>query len=262
MRSYTKYGKPEALEFEAAGLRALKEAEATGGAQVCEILSTSDSCLETALIDTSAPTQQSAEDFGRSLAATHAYCPNGVRVFGEAPAEGVTGFMGRAPLPLAGAGAPSRSWGEFYANDRLMPYIRAAVNNGSLDSRGVQIIERLCERLRDGDFDAAQPAMVASDAALLHGDLWSGNIMWSPEGAVLIDPACHGGHAESDLAQLTVFGAPFIETIYSSYNEASPLADGFRERIGLHTLHMLIVHAALFGGGYGRQTVTTASAYV
>ncbi|MBR6460153.1 MAG: fructosamine kinase family protein [Actinomycetaceae bacterium] len=262
MRSYTKYGTPEALEFEAAGLRALKAAESAGGAQVCEILSASDSCLETGFIETSAPTQELAEDFGRRLAATHAYCPSGTRLFGEAPAEGVTGFMGRAPLPLLSAGAPARSWGEFYADDRLMPYVSAAVNNGSLDSRGVQIIERLCERLRDGDFDAPQPAMVASGAALLHGDLWSGNIMWSRDGGVLIDPACHGGHAESDLAQLTVFGAPFVETIYSAYNEASPLADGFRERIGLHTLHMLIVHAALFGGGYGRQTVVVASTYI
>lgn len=262
MRSYKKYGTPQALAFEAAGLRALKEAESAGGARVCEILNASDSCLETAFIDTAAPIQQAAEDFGRCLAATHAYCSSGVRLFGEAPAEGVTGFMGRAPLPLSDTGASSRSWGEFYADDRIMPYVQTATDNGSLDSRGVAVIERLCERLRDGDFDAPQPAMVKSGAALLHGDLWSGNILWSPGGAVLIDPACHGGHAESDLAQLTVFGAPFIETIYSAYNEVSPLADGFRERIGLHTLHMLIVHAALFGGGYGRQTVTTAAAYL
>ena len=79
--------------------------------------------------------------------------------------------------------------------------------------------------------------------------------------AVLIDPASQGGHAESDLAQLTVFGAPFTDRIYAAYDEASPLADGWRERVGLHRLHILIVHAALFGGAYGRQTVREASAY-
>ena len=79
--------------------------------------------------------------------------------------------------------------------------------------------------------------------------------------AVLIDPASQGGHAESDLAQLTVFGAPFTDRIYAAYDEASPLADGWRERVGLHRLHILIVHAALFGRAYGRQTVREASAY-
>ena len=61
---------------------------------------------------------------------------------------------------------------------------------------------------------------------------------------------------------LTAGVAPFTERIYSAYHEASPLTDGWRERIGLHQLHILIVHAALFGGSYGAQTLATARKYV
>ncbi|MFT3944257.1 MAG: fructosamine kinase family protein [Ancrocorticia sp.] len=239
--------------------------------------------------------------------------------------------MGDAPLLLVSAGSSARKWGEFYAQDRLLPYLPDALRNGSIGTGGQRIIEQLCEKLRDGAFDSPQPKLVTTDAALLHGDLWAGNIFWTrdtsdldervlmrnpklrytstsiassreareilgtrnvsyvadtretadsrrrtAEGpevadsrrqvtdvvAVLIDPACQGGHAESDLAQLTVFSAPFTERIYHSYHEVSPFADGWRERIGLHQLHILMVHAALFGGSYGVQTISVARKYI
>lgn len=90
--------------------------------------------------------------------------------------------------------------------------------------------------------------------ALLHGDLWAGNLHWSAAGpAYLIDPAVHGGHRETDLAMLALFGAPLLERILAAYDEAAPLAPGWRDRVALHQLHPVVVHAALFGGGYGRQ---------
>lgn len=92
--------------------------------------------------------------------------------------------------------------------------------------------------------------------------MWAGNLMWTPDGVVLIDPAAQGGHAEEDLAALSVFGAPFAERIRAAYNEESPLADGWEDRIGLHQLHMLIVHCWLFGGGYADQTVAIARRWV
>ena len=82
-----------------------------------------------------------------------------------------------------------------------------------------ELIEKLCERLESGDLDHGQPRLVEDaknrynniGAARTHGDLWSGNVMWTPEGAVLIDPAAQGGHAEEDLAALAVFGCPHYE---------------------------------------------------
>ena len=79
---------------------------------------------------------------------------------------------------------------------------------------------------------------------------------------VLIDPAPSGGHAETDLAALGVFGQPYLEETYQGYNQVSPLASGWQERIGLHQIHMLAVHANLFGGSYGSHTVQLASQYL
>lgn len=74
--------------------------------------------------------------------------------------------------------------------------------------------------------------------------------MWTEGGAVLIDPAAQGGHAEEDLAALGLFGCPHLERILAAYDEASPLEAGRAERVDLHRLHILFVHAFLFGGAY------------
>jgi fructosamine-3-kinase len=83
--------------------------------------------------------------------------------------------------------------------------------------------------------------------------------MWAAGGrAYLVDPAAHGGHRETDLAQLALFGGtPYLERILAAYDEAYPLAEGWRERVPLHQLHLLLVHAALFGGAY-RSSVMAA----
>ncbi|MFT0848785.1 fructosamine kinase family protein [Actinomycetaceae bacterium L2_0104] len=291
--TFVKQGSARAIAAEAAGLRELGRAARAGGAATVRLVSAGTNSLETARLEPGAPTQEAAEEFGRRLARTHAFSPEGKRIFGQAPSglaengaeTSVTAAMGDAPLRLVAPDSQARPWGEFYAEDRILPYLRTARDNGAVHQSGAQIIERLCERLRVGDFDSPQPELVRTDAALLHGDLWAGNILWSHTGAdlherveleveleaetsasgtvaVLIDPACQGGHAESDLAQLTVFSAPFTERIYSAYNEVSPLAEGWQRRIGLHQLHILIVHAALFGAGYGSQTISTARGYI
>jgi fructosamine-3-kinase len=90
--------------------------------------------------------------------------------------------------------------------------------------------------------------------ARLHGDLWSGNVLADRSGrAWLIDPAAYGGHREMDLAMLDLFG-PVPDRTVAAYEELAPLADGWRERIGLWQLFPLLVHAVLFGGGYLHQS--------
>ena len=95
--------------------------------------------------------------------------------------------------------------------------------------------------------------------ARLHGDLWSGNLIWGQESRVwLIDPAAHGGHRESDLAMLALFGCPQLPRVVDAYREVTPLADGWEDRVALHQLFPLLVHACMFGGGAGGATVRRA----
>ena len=90
----------------------------------------------------------------------------------------------------------------------------------------------------------------------IHGDLWSGNVLWSGGRGWPIDPAAHGGHRETDLAMLALFGAPQLGGITRGYAETAPLAEGLARRVPLHQLHPLLVHVCLFGGGYVPQSLT------
>lgn len=85
----------------------------------------------------------------------------------------------------------------------------------------------------------------------MHGDLWSGNVLWDVTGTGwLIDPAAHGGHPELDVAMLALFGAPHLDVIVGAWAEAAAPADGWRERLPLHQVHHLLFHAIAFGDGY------------
>jgi fructosamine-3-kinase len=91
--------------------------------------------------------------------------------------------------------------------------------------------------------------------------LWSGNVMADGEGrAWLIDPSAYGGHREVDLAMLRLFGAP-SERIFDAYEEAWPLAEGWRDRVELYQLLPMLVHALLFGGSYRAGAERIAMSY-
>lgn len=223
---------------EARGLRWLAEA---GGAPVPEVLGVDDSCIVLDWVEPTKPSLETAEHFGRALAATHGA---GAESFGAD--EG--GYIGLAPLPNRSL----PTWPEFYASRRVMPYVRAAVDRGRLSAEDAAVIETVMRKIHDLAGDPEPPARI-------HGDLWSGNVVWGADGeAWLIDPAAHGGHRETDLAMMALFGIPHLQRILDSYEEAAPLGEGWRERVGLHQLHPLLVHAVLFGGGYGRRAADTA----
>ena len=112
------------------------------------------------------------------------------------------------------------------------------------------MIEQVADR-------AAQLAGPVEAPARVHGDLWAGNVLYSKGRPWLIDPASHGAHRELDLAMLELFGNP-SPAFYAAYEEVSPLAEGYRDRIGFWQLQPLLVHAVLFGGGYGRSAGVTA----
>jgi fructosamine-3-kinase len=112
------------------------------------------------------------------------------------------------------------------------------------------------QRVLDNLEDVAGPE---EPPALLHGDLWAGNVHWAANGLVyLIDPAVHGGHRETDLAMLALFGCPLLDRVLAAYQEVTPLADGWPDRVPLHQLFPLLVHTELFGGGYAGRAIAAA----
>ncbi|MGO4957627.1 fructosamine kinase family protein [Luteococcus sp. Sow4_B9] len=245
--------------WEARGLRWLGDAAADGGAPVVRVVGWDDEQIQEERLQPTAPTVEAAEQFGHRLALTHltgvgsGSPPPAVGGFG-APPPGWSGdgFIGQARLPMPSH--PLESWGAFYAQFRLQPFARQAFDAGSLSPQALSAVEAVCRRLMAGDFDDDRPA------ARIHGDLWAGNVLFTPNGVVLIDPAAHGGHAETDLAMLALFGAPHLERIRDAWAEVYCPAPGWQDRVALHQLHPVLVHAVLFGGGYGRRAGELASA--
>ena len=232
---------------EAAGLAWL--ASVDGGVPCARVLRYDDTSLTLERLRSVPPSVEEATAFGRRLAITH---DAGAPGFGAAPPNWRgAGFFGPLDQPLPMSLTAHAGWGAFYADERLSPMLQQATGLGQ---PGREVIDAVVERCRRGDFDDDDIP------ARLHGDLWSGNVMWTDAGVVLIDPAAHGGHRETDLAMLALFGCPHLESVYDGYQRVHRLRDGWRDRIPLHQLYPLLAHVALFGAGYAAQTVRAARA--
>lgn len=233
--------------WEAAGLQWLSAVD--GGVPCAQVVAVDDTSLTLRRLDSVRPTPEAARAFGNRLAVTH---DAGAPAFGAGP-DGWDGpgFFGPLSQPLPLSLSPHQRWGEFYAEERLTPMAELAAPR--LDAATRDAVNSVAARCRAGDFDDDRPAR-------LHGDLWSGNVMWTPDGVVLIDPAAHAGHRETDLAMLALFGCPHYDAVIDGYQRVRPLRPGWRDRTGLHQLFGLLAHVVLFGGGYAQQTRACARA--
>ena len=232
----TRAGMPvDFFTAEAAGLDFLR---VPGGPPVPAVRAADAHELVLDRIESGSPDRAAAREFGRRLAVLHNAGPG---TFG-APFSGYIG-------PLALDNAAADDWPTLYAERRLLPYLHGL-------GRDVQAaVTRVIDHLPDLAGPVESPARI-------HGDLWSGNLIWGVDGQVwLIDAAAaHGGHRETDLAMLALFGAPFLDEIVTAYEEVTPLAAGWQERVPLHQLHPLLVHAQLFGSSYADQVLRAAKA--
>lgn len=143
---------------------------------------------------------------------------------------------------LAQSNRKHTSWIDFFIQERLQTMLALGEKKGRIPKSVRKQFDSLCEKL-DSHFPQETPA-------LIHGDLWGGNLMTNTEGLpVLIDPAVYYGHREIELAFMTLFDSQ-PPNFYQAYDEVYPLAHGWQERLDLYNLYPLLVHVNLFGGSY------------
>jgi protein-ribulosamine 3-kinase len=182
-------------------------------------------------IDPGSPGPSYWETLGQSLAVLHSHTQ---------PMFGLNfpNYIGSLPQ----TNTPTSNGIDFFFTHRLLPQAGMALYKGLLPKATYDALFRLRDRL---------PDLIPNERpALLHGDLWSGNVMVTEQGEpALIDPAVYYGFREADLAHTHLFGG-FDQRFYDAYDEAFPLHDGFDERVAIYNLYPLLVHVNLFGSGY------------
>lgn len=174
------------------------------------------------------------EDFGFKLAKLHKHSNT---YFGFAEDN----FIGTLPQ----INSRSSSWSEFFIHNRLEPLVRSAANRILIDAPH---LKKFTEYLK-----IAESVFPVESPALLHGDLWTGNLLRNDQGEpVLIDPAVYYGHREMDLA-MTFFVGNFPEPFYSAYVQEFPLAEDWRYRMDFGLMYYQLVHLHLYGHSYLNQ---------
>ena len=212
---------------EADGLRRLRAVP--GAPPVPELVLVEDDLLVTTAIDQMPSTPAHEESLGRALARLH-----------------------RAPFPQWGGGS---SWiGSCHVDPAWCPdgagFYGHRLQQLSARCRLEEVVRPVIDRLEE--------LLPSGGPALVHGDLWWGNVLFGTDDrSWLIDPSVHGGHPEEDLAMLALFG-PVPPRALGAYLEVHPLSSGWEERITLFQLYPLLVHSVLFGGSYPARAATVA----
>ena len=217
---------------EARGLRELERAE---GVRVPKVIAVADSgtpCIVLEAFDKSSPGARGFAELGVQLAKLHRYSQ---AKFGFESDN----FIGRLPQ----ANGLSDSWGEFFFEKRLFAQMRIGCKQGVFSRE----LESLLMRAKRDFVQILNEVKI--EPALLHGDLWSGNVLWSSSGPVLIDPAVYYGSHEVDLAFSEMFGR-FDDKFYRAYQEIYPIEEGYARRREILNLYHLMTHANMFGGSY------------
>ena len=222
---------PGMFEKEAQGLKLIGSA----GCRVPEVLSTfsegEHQFLILEYIEAHRIGNAYWERFGRRLAALHGHSSEAFGLDHDNYIGSLEQHNGR-----------KAEWSDFFIECRIRPLMEKARDRNLLNAGHVKGFERLFARL---------PELLPRERpSLLHGDLWSGNLMCGPgEEPVFIDPAVYFGHREMDLAMTRMFGG-FDRRFLDSYSESMPLEPGLDHRIEIHNLYPTLVHLVLFGRSY------------
>jgi fructosamine-3-kinase len=227
------------FEAEAAGLDRLR---IDAGPPVPAVHAVGPDGLVLEWVEPGRPAPAAAGRFGASLAHLHG---SGGERFGADTA----GFVATIKID----NTPCDDWPTFFAERRLVPALTEAVRRGAIKAEDEGCVQQVIDEL-------ARLAGPPEPPARIHGDLWAGNVLWAADGEVwLVDAAAAcDGHRETDLAMLALFGAPHLPEILAAYQAVAPLPDGWQSRVALHQLHPLLIHAVLFGSGYGARAGAAA----
>ena len=225
---------PGMFVAEAAGLDWLR-----GPLRVPKVIASGERFLALEWLDLGSKARGFDEALGRGLAALH-------RI--GAPSFGLDRDNFLATLPQDNT--PCADGVAFWVEQRLRPLVDRALAAGHMPDVRAKLDTLRAARDR---FGPDEPP------ARLHGDLWWGNVVAVDGAPAIVDPAVYGGHREVDLAMLALFGG-LPSALVAAYDEAFPLADGWRERMSLWQLYPLAAHACLFGGGYGAQFARSLAA--
>ncbi|WP_110685389.1 fructosamine kinase family protein [Salinicola aestuarinus] len=218
----------ERVRGEAEGLRALGKVSDT--LRVPRVLAEEGDLLVLEALDDQGP--RDGARLGEGLRQLHVSTRDTTATHGW-PSDNA---CGATPQP----NAPANDGRVFQRERRLLPLIALCDDKGLLDARLKARLERIAETLETWLED--------TPPSLVHGDLWSGNVMFTASGPAMIDPAVYRHYPDVDVAMLTLFGQPG-EAFFEAYWDGAPPADWTR-REALFQLYPLLNHLALFGGGY------------
>jgi len=184
------------------------------------------------------------EDFGASLAQMHRQ--NTQSTYGLDHKN----YIGKLPQP----NDFQDDWINFLIKERFEFQLKLAIDRDLLDNKFIDRYRRF--------YDLLPNLLPVARPALIHGDMWSGNVMVGADGKVcLIDPAVYYGHREIELAFTQMFGG-FSRAFYDSYHDAYPLEPGFEERVAIYNIYPHMVHVNLFGTSYLSGVESVLSRYL
>ncbi|MGM0505560.1 MAG: fructosamine kinase family protein [Bacteroidota bacterium] len=237
---------PSIFEREASGLQYLREAVHPARIPTVHAWANPDEnrpgYLLLDFLETIPFHEKGMESLGETIAQLHG---NTRKRFGLAEDN----FIGT----LAQSNRDSDDWIRFFREERIEPQIKLALNSGRLRNADRDAWNRIAAKLEN--------LLPPSQPSLLHGDLWSGNVLCCRDGTpALIDPAVYYGNPEIEIAFTKLFGG-FSDTFYRSYFSVRPEEPGFQERIPIYQLYPLLVHTNLFGGHYVQRVQQILSRY-
>ncbi|MCB0487896.1 MAG: fructosamine kinase family protein [Cyclobacteriaceae bacterium] len=223
---------PGMFEAEGKGLSILQSTRTVSVPEVVLVVEEKDyQCIVLEWISSARQSKQYWDLLGQQLAQLHQH---NAETFGL----NHDNYIGSLPQ----SNRQTSDWIEFFKDERIHSLVKRLVDSGQADFEFSNQVENVFNKL-DEIFPKEKPS-------LIHGDLWSGNIMADTSGhPIVIDPAVYYGHREMELAFTQLFGG-FTDQFYESYNEAFPLEPGFENRAELYNLYPILVHANLFGSSY------------